>query len=199
MLSPTRRTGPSSSAFGALGCGAQELEEMAEVPMASPAAPAPSASKNSRLFDSIAMCLLPVTRQRFFLASLISVGMPIFAAVLVSCMHPGPKLSAFFTPVHLFTGCGAFQRSSPKGGAANGIPLKEATPSFTTPSSSPPVTFAVWICASAGCDMPSATATIRERARRAFTGWPPLSSRLEQLGPDQGRGAQDRRVPFRQG
>jgi hypothetical protein len=39
------------------------------------------------------------------------------------CMHWGPKVSAFFTPLQAATGCGAFQRRSPTGGAANGMPL----------------------------------------------------------------------------
>jgi addiction module HigA family antidote len=35
--------------------------------------------------------------------------------------------------VHFATGCGGRHRRSPTGGAANGMPLKEATPSATTP------------------------------------------------------------------
>ena len=50
---------------------------------------------------------------------------------------------AFFTPVHGITGCGAFHRSSPTGGAANGMPLKMERSPSTAPSTSPPVTIAV--------------------------------------------------------
>jgi hypothetical protein len=45
---------------------------------------------------------------------------------------------------------GAFQRKSPTGGAAKGLPLNDATPSFTTPCTSPLVTCTVWIWAKAG-------------------------------------------------
>ena len=43
---------------------------------------------------------------------------------IARCMQRGPNLSAGRTPGQLWTGCGAFQRRSPTGGAANGIPLK---------------------------------------------------------------------------
>ena len=35
-----------------------------------------------------------------------------------------------FTPFQLLTDCGAFQRKSPTGGAAKGIPLNETTSDF---------------------------------------------------------------------
>src|SRR5438045_9379041 len=37
-------------------------------------------------------------------------------------VHAGAKALADFTPIHLAAGCGARQRRSPTGGAANGIP-----------------------------------------------------------------------------
>src|SRR4051812_48708841 len=43
-------------------------------------------------------------------------------------------------PLQGITGCGACQRSSPTGGAANGTPLKAATPLSTEPRTLPPVT-----------------------------------------------------------
>src|SRR5580765_2246036 len=54
-----------------------------------------------------------------------------------SCMQSWPYLSAMRTPDQRGADCGAFQRSSPTGGAAKGTPLKERTLSATTPSSSP--------------------------------------------------------------
>src|SRR6185436_7755208 len=41
--------------------------------------------------------------------------------------HGAPKASALRTPSHFAAGCGAFQRLSPSGGAANGMPLNERT------------------------------------------------------------------------
>src|SRR5207342_931172 len=43
------------------------------------------------------------------------------------CIGLGPKESHFLTPFQWATGCGAFQRRSPTGGAAKGIPLKAVT------------------------------------------------------------------------
>src|SRR5260221_14398802 len=40
------------------------------------------------------------------------------------CMQAEPNLSAARTPDHGLMGCGDFQRRSPMGGAAKGIPLK---------------------------------------------------------------------------
>src|SRR6185437_14493168 len=45
-------------------------------------------------------------------------------------MQRAPNLSALRAPFQFFTGWGSFQRRSPTGGAANGIPLKLRTPSF---------------------------------------------------------------------
>src|SRR5256885_3971588 len=42
-------------------------------------------------------------------------------------MQRGPKATAVFTPSHFAGGCGAFQRSGPTGGAANGMPLNTRT------------------------------------------------------------------------
>src|SRR5512136_739829 len=66
-------------------------------------------------------------------------------------MQAGAKEYAFKTPVQGFTGCGAFQRRSATGGAANGMPLKEATPLDTEPFISPPVIFVSRICVTAVC------------------------------------------------
>ena len=55
-------------------------------------------------------------------------------------MHDGPNALALNTPSHLAAGCGAFQRFSPSGGAANGMPLKMRTVGCTvpvTPSTAP--------------------------------------------------------------
>ena len=45
------------------------------------------------------------------------------------CTHTGPNASALRTPSHGATGCGAFQRSGPTGGAPNGMPRNTRTPS----------------------------------------------------------------------
>ena len=39
-----------------------------------------------------------------------------------ACMHRAPNWSALRTPFQFLTGCGGFQRRSPTGGAANGMP-----------------------------------------------------------------------------
>ena len=56
-------------------------------------------------------------------------------------MQSWPYSVAGRTPVHATTGCGGRQRKSPCGGAANGIPLNESTPSATAPLIVPPSTF----------------------------------------------------------
>jgi hypothetical protein len=43
----------------------------------------------------------------------------------------------FRTPVQFFTGCGAFQRKSPTGGAAKGIPLNMLISPLLYPETSP--------------------------------------------------------------
>ncbi len=79
-------------------------------------------------------------------------------------MQASANASVFLTPVQGATGAGAFQRSSPTGGAAKGIPLKTESPSATTPSTSPPVTLAVLICENASC----AHAPTRKRVIQIF-------------------------------
>ena len=58
----------------------------------------------------------------------------------IDCMHPGAYWSALRTPCHFGAGCGARQRRSPTGGAANGRPLYTVRLSSTTPSTRPPST-----------------------------------------------------------
>ena len=56
------------------------------------------------------------------------------------CMGDGPNAWVFLTPSQGLTGCGGFQRRSPTGGSANGIPLKTRIPSGpVVPSMMPPV------------------------------------------------------------
>src|SRR6187397_1819546 len=55
-------------------------------------------------------------------------------------MHDAPKASAARTPCQATTGCGAFQRSSPTGGAAKGMPLNTRTPFAAVPEIWPPST-----------------------------------------------------------
>jgi hypothetical protein len=54
-------------------------------------------------------------------------------------MQAFAKVSAFLTPDQEVTGAGAFQRKSPTGGAANGMPLKIEMPSAARPLTAPPV------------------------------------------------------------
>src|SRR5580698_9384183 len=93
-------------------------------------------------------------------------GAPNMTAIEGSCMQPGAKVSACLTPDQLMTGCGARQRCSPVGGAANGIPLNETTLPTATPCTVPPVTFAVVICASA--QEPQAAVSVNRHARICF-------------------------------
>ena len=53
------------------------------------------------------------------------------------CMQLAPYSAAWRTPVHGAAGWGGRHRRSPTGGAAKGMPLKETTPSSTTPCTSP--------------------------------------------------------------
>ena len=56
------------------------------------------------------------------------------------CTHTFPNASALRTPCQCAAGCGCFQRKSPTGGAANGMPLKARTPEASvTPDISPSV------------------------------------------------------------
>src|SRR5262245_41794874 len=54
-------------------------------------------------------------------------------------MQREPNSAALRTPFHGSTGCGAFHRKAPTGGAANGIPRKTRTPGdvAATPSTTP--------------------------------------------------------------
>src|SRR6516162_3403497 len=56
-----------------------------------------------------------------------------------NCMQRDPNSLAFRTPFQGRTGCGAFQRNSPMGGAAKGIPRNARTPGEAafTPSTIP--------------------------------------------------------------
>ena len=56
-----------------------------------------------------------------------------------NCMHRGPNADVARTPVQFATGCGGFQRNSPVGGAANGMPLYMRTPvaAFVAPAMTP--------------------------------------------------------------
>src|SRR5215468_4947103 len=60
--------------------------------------------------------------------------------MFASCMLAGPNFDPSLTPFQGLTGCGAFHRNSPTGGAANGIPLYDVTPLAVTPDTRPPVT-----------------------------------------------------------
>src|SRR5579863_6547487 len=53
------------------------------------------------------------------------------------CIQIGPNLSVCRTPFHTIGGCGARQRSSPTGGAANGIDLYTVTAPSRAPSIQP--------------------------------------------------------------
>src|SRR5689334_24039007 len=79
------------------------------------------------------------------------------------CAHGGPNESLRLIPLQGMTGCGGFQRSCPTGGAANGIPLNEATPLSMVPMTVPPLTRASWIAAptGAGCAIHSRAALVR--------------------------------------
>src|SRR5581483_10883327 len=66
------------------------------------------------------------------------------------CMHRGPNFSALRTPVQFLGGCGGFQRKSPMGGSAKGIPLNSRTPvaESVVPASVPLAVF-TWSAANA--------------------------------------------------
>src|SRR6188508_384767 len=88
-------------------------------------------------------------------------------------MQLGANAFAARTPCQETTGCGFFQRNSPVGGAANGIPLNTTAPVAATPCTSPPVTLAVSTCAPA-----ERLRVIRTAAthRRCFMMRPPVDS-----------------------
>src|SRR5258705_9882835 len=60
------------------------------------------------------------------------------------CIGRGPYSTALRTPVQGVTGCGAFQRSGPTGGAAYGMPLNTRTSALlpAAPDTKPPSVFA---------------------------------------------------------
>lgn len=93
------------------------------------------------------------------------------------CMGRGPYSTAFLTPDHGVTGCGAFHRSAPTGGAANGIPLNVRTlPSaLTTPSRTPSPIFCWTVrnsCDEASLQHPAITIrTQRKREHIKKTAW----------------------------
>ncbi len=53
---------------------------------------------------------------------------PRVRVLAVGCMQTSPQWSALSTPVQCATGCGAFQRSGPTGGAPKGMPRNSVTP-----------------------------------------------------------------------
>src|SRR6185295_9097450 len=86
-------------------------------------------------------------------------GLCMNCSIAASCMQLGAKSVACLTPCHATAGCGFFQRRSPVGGAANGIPLNDAMPLFVfAPSAAPPVTLTVVIWAAAENARAQATA-----------------------------------------
>ena len=60
-----------------------------------------------------------------------------------ACRQRAPNSVAFRTPSHAVAGCGGFQRRSPTGGAAYGMPLNTRTfePATVVPSTSPVFVF----------------------------------------------------------
>src|SRR5674476_296082 len=79
---------------------------------------------------------------RYRQSSLTGAGLP---CVFGACMQALAKASAFFTPDQGLTAAGAFQRKSPTGGAAKGMPLKIEMQDSATPLTSAPVTLATVI------------------------------------------------------
>src|SRR5882672_1977770 len=94
-------------------------------------------------------------------SSLAPAGDPVNRSIAGSCTQLGPNAVALLVPDQATTGCGFFQRNSPRGDAANGMPLNDAMPFAATPSTSPPVTRAVSTCA------PAAKWTTQAIARQA--------------------------------
>ena len=92
-------------------------------------------------------------------------------------MQLGANLSAARTPCHAAADCGFFQRSSPTGGAANGMPLNATTPFAATPCTWPPVTFAVVTCAAAALDRTQAATAANARTSQWFIGDPRVGFR----------------------
>ena len=63
------------------------------------------------------------------------------------CMQLCANSTALRTPVQCFAGCGAFQRRSPTGGAANGTPRKTRMPAFVVVPSMTPFAVLTWSAA----------------------------------------------------
>jgi len=78
------------------------------------------------------------------------------------CMHRGPNAFVSFTPVQFCTGAGGANRSSPTGGAANGIPLNARTPLAPAPVPSI-VPFAVFTRSGAAFSIIAANPNIKIR------------------------------------
>src|SRR5258708_29923717 len=58
------------------------------------------------------------------------------------CTQAGPKAPASRSPVHLAGGAGGFQRNSPTGGAAKGMPRNALMPFAAEPFNDPSLIFA---------------------------------------------------------
>src|SRR5688572_16227878 len=81
-----------------------------------------------------------------------------------------PNWSAFRTPSHFGAGWGSFQRRSPSGGAAKGMPLKARTPDFRViPDTSPlSVLTGSSIAAGIGAETATTSAAVHADRRRLF-------------------------------
>src|SRR5215510_3452463 len=113
---------------------------------------------------------------RYRQSSLIPAGAPKIFANAASCMQLTANVVACFTPVHDWIGCGAFHRSAPTGGAANGMPLKEAMPLVDVPATRPPVTSASLIWALA-IEAHTSTTTTQATTTACFFTTSPLVKR----------------------
>ena len=85
------------------------------------------------------------------------------------CMHWGPKLVAgSVTGAHDSAGCGGFQRRSPTGGAANGMPRNTRTPSSISPRTFPEAVSTTVSCARSdpGAAAPNGIRRRRVRAHK---------------------------------
>src|SRR5687767_13228555 len=87
------------------------------------------------------------------------------------CVHGSANESARLTPRQGGGFCGGLHRSDPTGGAANGIPLNEAMPSFVVPPTVPPVTRACVIAASTVENARVARGIAMSRPARIVTSW----------------------------
>src|SRR4029453_6375998 len=69
------------------------------------------------------------------------------------CTQTSLNCSAFFTPSHFAGGCGSFQRNSPTGGAAKGMPLNARTPDASVTPESRPVAIVTGSLMAAGVEI----------------------------------------------